>query len=344
MANDTLVAVDLAKSVFELATSEVPGQTKNRKRLSRAAFAEFLATSPRAVIVMEACGSAHFWGRVAESHGHRVVLVPPHQVRPYVLGNKTDRADAKGILEAYRNSDIRPVPIKSLTQQTVGSLHRLRSAWLDTRTARLTTVRGLLRELGIVIPVGAREVVPHLWAAIGDAESAIPTALRASLAAAAEEIGELEKRIGEVEKQLAALAAQLSAVERLLTIPGIGLLTATALYAFVGDLGRFASGRHLASFLGLTPREYSTGMRRRLGRISKRGDRYLRTLLIHGARSVLSRAKQGVTNPDRLRSWALALQARVGHNKAAVALANKMARLAWAVSTGQSGYVSSPAA
>ena len=195
-----------------------------------------------------------------------------------------------------------------------------------------------------MIPVGAREVLPHLWAAIGDADSALPLPLRASLAATAEEIRDLESRIAAAEKQLAALAAQIPAVERLLTIPGIGLLTATALYAFIGDLGRFASGRHLASFLGLTPREYSSGCRRRLGRISKRGDRYLRTLLIHGARSVLSRAKQGGTDPDRLRSWALALQARVGHNKATVALANKLARLAWAVWKGQTGYLSAPAA
>ena len=343
MVNDTLVAVDLAKSVFEVAVSRRPGKVASRQRLTRGQFKEYLATCPRAMVVMEACGSAHYWGRVAEGHGHRVVLIAPHQVRPYVVGNKTDRTDTKGILEAFRNQDLRPVPIKSVAQQAVGALHRMRSAWMETRTARLNTLRGLLRELGIVIPVGARQVLPHLWAEIGDADSAIPTALRASLAAAAEEIGELETRIGGVEKQLAALAAQIPAVGRLMTVPGIGLLTATALFAFVGNLGRFTSGRHLASYLGLTPREHSSGNKRRLGRISKRGDRYLRTLLIHGARSVLVRAKT-VAAPDRLRTWALGLQARVGHNKATVALANKLARLAWAVWRGESGYVSAPAA
>lgn len=343
MENDTLVAVDLAKTVFEVVIADEARHTTARRRLTRTAFAQFLAVSPKAVVVMEACGSAHYWGRIAETHGHRVVLLPPHQVRPYVVGNKTDRNDASGILAAYRTAGLRPVPVKNVTQQAIGSLHRLRSAWMDTRTARLNTVRGLLRELGIVIPVGAREVVPQLWAAIGDADSALPTALRASLAAAAEEIADLERRIDAVDKQLAALATQMPPVGRLLSVPGIGLLTATALYAFVGDVARFDSGRHFASFLGLTPREYSSGCRRRLGRISKRGDRYLRTLLIHGARSVLVRAKT-VKEPDRLRTWALALQARVGHNKATVALANKLARLAWAVWRGDGGYLSAPAA
>ncbi len=250
---------------------------------------------------MEACGSAHYWGRRIEALGHRVVLLPPHHVRPYVRGNKTDRTDAKGILEASRNEDIRPVPVKTVAQQVLTSLHRLRSGWMTERTARLNTLRGLLRELGVFIPVGAREVVPAVWALIEDADSDLPDALRPIFAEACHEIREIEARIKQVERQLEAMAEQLPSVEYLRTIPGIGLLTATALVAFIGDIRRFPSGRHLASYLGLTPREYSSGLKRNLGRISKRGDGYLRTLLIHGARSVLLHArKQAARSPARV--------------------------------------------
>ena len=164
MQNDTRIAVDLAKSVFEIAVSDRPGRVARRERLPRAQFLTFFAQQPAATVVMEACGSAHFWGRRIESLGHKVTLLPPHQVRPYVQRNKTDRTDAKGILEASRNEDIRPVPVKSVAQQVITSLHRFRSGWMAERTARLNTLRGLLRELGVFIPVGAREVVPAVWA------------------------------------------------------------------------------------------------------------------------------------------------------------------------------------
>jgi transposase len=280
---------------------------------------------------MEACGTAHFWGREAGARGHRVVLLPPHAVRPYVLRNKTDGADAKGLLEAVRNEGIRAVPVKSVDQHVLASLHRMRSAWMATRTARLNTLRGLLRELGFAIPVGARQVVPQVWALVSDADSGIPDALRPVLAEAAREIGELETRIGQVERSLEAMARASDVVVRLRTIPGVGLLSATALLAFVGEVQRFPSGRHFASYLGLTPRESSSGLRRRLGAISKRGDPYLRMLLIHGARSVLLHAKKKTGGRDRLRTWALDRERARGHNKAAVAVANKLARIVWAV-------------
>jgi transposase len=233
------------------------------------------------------------------------------------------------MLEAHRNEEIRPVPIKSVAQQTLASLHRLRSGWLAERTARINTLRGLLREFGILIPLGAHHAVPSAWAQLEDAESEIPDPLRPALAELCSETRDLERRIKMIENQLTALAAQTPAVAQLMTIPGIGLLIATALVAFVGDIHRFPSARHFASYLGLTPRENSSGLRRRLGAISKRGDVYLRTLLIHGARSVLNAAKR--KTPDRLRAWALAREAARGHNKAATALANKLARIAWAV-------------
>lgn len=339
----TTIAVDLAKNVFQVAVSHHPGKVAESHRLSRSQFLRFLAERQSALVLMEACGTAHFWGRKAEEFGHRVLLLPPGHVRPYVRRNKTDQTDTKGLLEAHRNEEIHPVPLKSVAQQTLAGLHRLRSAWMADRTARINLVRGLLRELGYPIPVGARHVIPRAWEVLNAPDSELPAPLRLMLGAALREIRELETRVVEVEKQLRALAAQMPVVKRLLSIPGIGLLTATALVAFIGDVQRFASCRRFASFLGITPREHSSGLTRRLGRISKRGDVYLRMLLIHGARSVLLAAKRA-KQPDRLRAWALLLQQRRGHNKAAVALANKMARIVWAVWRHETSYQSQPAA
>jgi len=342
--NSTTIAVDVAKSVFEVAISEQPGQVRERQRLSRERFRRFLTERPAATVLMEACGSAHHWARHANAHGHRAVLVPPHVVRPYVLRNKTDRTDAKGLLEAFRNEDVHPVPVKSESQQALAALHRLRSTWLATRTARINTVRGVLREFGLILPVGAYHVVPQVRMLLADADAGVPGLLRPALAAAVEEIRESEARMQAVEQQLEAGAAQTLSVRQLRTIPGIGLLTATALVAAVGDVQRFPSARHFASYLGLTPREDSTGPRRRLGAISKRGDTYLRMLLIHGARSVLCHAKtKTAPPPDRLRAWARQVERLRGHNKAAVALANKLARIVWAVWRHGKDYVGTPA-
>jgi len=327
----TTIAVDLAKSVFELAVSNQPGTVSLRRRLTRGQFSSYLSEHGPATVVMEACGSAHFWGREAQRLGHRVVLLPPHTVRPYVLRNKTDGADARALLEALRNDALCAVPIKTIDQHVLTSLHRLRSSWVATRTARLNTLRGLLRELGLNIPVGATRVVPAVHALCAQGDAGLPAALRLVVREAAVEIGELEARTRAVEHSLEALASQSSLVARLRTVPGVGLLTATALVAFVGDVARFPSGRHFASYLGLTPRESSSGLKRKLGRISKRGDPYLRMLLIHGARSVLAHAKRPQAPRDGLRTWALGREHARGHNKAAVALANKLARIVWAV-------------
>ena len=342
MENDIVIAVDVAKSVFEVAVSDRPGHVCKRERPNRSQLLPFFLAYPGAKVVMEACGSAHYWGRELQKRGHQVALLPPHHVRPYVRGNKTDRTDAKGILEAYRNAALQPVPVKSVAQQSLTALHRFRSGWMKERTARLNAIRGLLRELGLFIPVGSREVVPAVWAQIEDADSEIPAALRSVFAEACQEIRDIEARVKKVERELEALAEQTPAVAWLLTIPGVGLITATALVGFIGDIRRFPSGRHLASYLGLTPREFSSGLKRRLGRISKRGDGYLRTLLIHGARSVLVHARR--QQPDRLRSWANDLAKTHVHNKAAVAVANKLARIVWAVWTKNVPYELMPKA
>jgi transposase len=330
MEKHNVVAVDLAKAIFEVAVSEEPGRVTRRRRLPRGGFRAFFAQWPKATVVMEACGSAHHWGRQIRELGHDIVLLPPHAVRPYVTRNKTDRTDAKGILEAYRNADIHPVPVKTVAQHVLVAIHRFRSGWLAARTAQVNTLRGLLRELGFVIPLGIEKVLPQVRCLLGGADSGIPEALRATISDACDEIDSLTGKIEGAERQLEALAEQTPVVARLRSIPGVGLMTATALVAMLGDVQRFPTGRHLASYLGLTPREYSTGARRRLGRISKRGDSYLRMLLIHGARSVLCHAKKARSH-DRLTTWALSLEKRMRHNRAAVALANKLARIAWAV-------------
>jgi transposase len=326
----TTIAVDLSKTVFELAVSRKPGRVAERHRLSRSQLIRFFAQQPPATVLLEACGSSHHRARQIEGHGHRVLLLPPQHVRRYVLRDKTDQADATALLEAHRNEQIAPVPVKTLHQQTLAALHRLRSGWLATRTARLNAIRGLLREMGVSIPQGARRVLPGLSTALSHPSSPIPDALHETLLSAAEEIRELESKIRLIERQLEDLAQTLPAAGRLRTVPGIGLLSSTALVAVVGDPSRFPSGRRFASYFGVVPREHSSGSSRHLGAITKRGDAYLRTLLIHGARSVLYAAKRPQQN-DRLRRWALTLQQRRGHNRAAVALANKLARIAWAV-------------
>ena len=337
MEENTSIAVDLAKNVFEIAVSHQPGRVTERHRVSRSRLAHFFATRPPATVILEACGSAHHWARLFESFGHRVVLLPAQYVRPYVRRNKTDRADAAGLLEAARCAELRPVPVKTVEQQALLALHRVRSGWMATRTARLNTLRGLLRELGVTIPVGARQVLPKIATLIEDADSDVPNFLRQTLATLCAEIRDLQRHIHELDAQLAALGKALPPVARLQTIRGIGPLTSTALVAVVGDVSRFRSGRQLASYLGLTPRERSSGDRRQLGRISKRGDSYLRMLLIHGARAVLWAAKSA-QQPDRLQTWALRVEQLRGHNKAAVALANKLARVAWAVWRHQRDY------
>jgi transposase len=325
----TTIAADLTKNVIEIAVANSSGRTIQRDRLSPAKFAEFLATHPATTVVMEACGGAHHWARKAQAAGHTVRMLPAHYVRPYRRRNKTDRADCAALLEAHRNPEIHEVAIKSPEQQAIQGLHRVRSTWLQTRTARINTVRGLLRELGVAIPVGADQLIRRY----GEWIEAAPTTLRASLTIIGEEIRFLTNAIADVERRLQQVTRRAPAVQTLQQISGIGLLTSTALVASAVDAGNFKNGRHLASWLGLTPREHSSAERRKLGGMSKRGDGYVRMLLIHGARSVLLRAGQ-LQRADKplngLQRWALNLRQRVGHNKATVGLANKLARIAWA--------------
>jgi transposase len=331
--HSTTVAVDLAKNVFELAVADAAGKIVDRQRLNRVRFSSFFVQRAPCRVLMEACGSAHYWARRIAEHGHSVQLLPAQYVRQYVRRNKTDRADAAALIEAARCADIQAVPVKSLEQQQVLALHRLRSQWMGTRQRYLNTLRGLLREFGIAIPLGARVARSHIAQHLAQSRRELPAAIRPLLEQMLGDVDQLERLTDQVERQIAGLTQADPVVQQLRQIPGVGLLTSTALRATVGDIQRFPCARRFASWLGLTPREYSSGERRRLGGISKRGDVYLRTLLVHGARSALMAAhrQQRSGHPlDRLRQRALACQRQRGHNVATVALANRMARIIWA--------------
>lgn len=339
------IGVDLAKNVFQVAMRSEPGPLV-RRRLTRPQFQRLLQSLAPAHVVMEACGSAHHWARLAHACGHRVSLLPPQHVRPYVRPyRKTDGTDAAALLEAARNPDIRPVTPKTIAQQELVALHRIRQQWMTSRTARINAMRGLLQEFGLPIARGARTACVTVTALVHDPASPIPPSLRAALQLLLEEIQTLEERMRAIERQLTQLAEADAVVQRLMRIPGIGLLTATALVASVGHIHAFRTARRFASWLGLTPSERSSGERRRLGRISKAGDVYLRMLLTHGARAVLRAARHyhRCQRPlARLHRWVLAVEQRRGHNKATIALANKLARVVWVVWSRDVEFVAEP--
>jgi len=328
------IAVDLAKHVFELAVGGRAGAIRERKRLSRAQFERFWSTRAPCRVVMEACASSHFWARFLIARGFEVVLLPPHYVKPYRRRNKTDRADCEALLEADRCAGIHPVSVKSEDQQALVALHRVRSQWQQSRTARINAMRGLLHEFGVGAAAGSQRFMNDLPQLLTSKQHVLPARVRRTITVLWEEVRDLEQRIETIETELESVALEQPVIQALLRIPGIGLLTATALFATVADIHAFRSGRHLACWLGLTPREFSSGGRRRLGRISKQGDPYVRMLLIHGARTALNAASRlaAADKPlTQLQAWSLA-RARESHrNKATVALANKLVRIAWAV-------------
>lgn len=324
-----LIGVDLAKSVFQLALADKHFHLTGSKRLSRSQFHSFFLKHTPVTVVMETCGTAHYWARTLEAMGHQVILLPAQYVKPYVRRNKTDRNDACALVEAARNREIRPVPVKSEYQQAIQSLHRLRQQYVRTRTSRINTLRGMLREFGIVVPLGPRAAIKTTTESL----DGLHEIMRPSVIEVLDELNQLQQRIKLLEEKLKHVAKDDTIVRRFMQVNGVGLLTATAMRAAVQTPEQFKSGRQLAAWLGLTPREYSSGNQRYLGRISKRGDKYLRMLLVHGARSVMARTKIQIRNDiplTRLQQWAVNLEKRVGHNKATVALANKMARILWA--------------
>jgi transposase len=316
----TTIGIDLAKNVFQLHGVDERGKTVLRKALKRAEMLHALVNQPPCLIGMEACSSAHHWARKISELGHTVKLMAPQFVKPYVKTNKNDARDAEAICEAVRRPNMRFVPIKNVEQQALLALHRARQGFVAARTAQANQIRGLLAEFGIVIPKGIRFVQSQLPDILEDAENGLPGVSRELFARLFQHLRELNVQVKELEDQIKAGHRESAASCRLEAIPGIGPLTASALVASIGDAKAFKNGRQLAAWLGLVPRQYSSGGKERLLGISKRGDTYLRTLLIHGARSALLGAKR---RGGLAHSWLLRLLERRNHNIAAVALANK---------------------
>lgn len=323
----TTVGIDLAKNVFQVHGVNQRGKAVLRKQLRRDHVAAFFANLPRCLVGMEACGGAHHWARKLQGLGHTVRLMAPQFIKPYVKSNKTDVADAEAICEAVSRPTMRFVPIKNIEQQSVLALHRVRQGFVKARTAQANQIRGLLGEYGLVVPQGIAHVASRVPDLIEDASNELPDIFRQLIVRLLEHLKELQREVEEIEAQIRTWHRSSETSRRLEKVPGIGPLTATALAATVGDAKNFDNGRQLAAWLGLVPRQHSSGGKPTLLGMSKRGDAYLRTLLIHGARSVIYRARQRVD----AESWLVKLTRRRNANVAAVALANKTARITWAL-------------
>jgi transposase len=324
----TTVGIDLAKNVFQIHGVNEHGTVVLKKQLKRQQMVEFFAKLPSCVIGVEACGSAHHWARKLGGLGHTVRLMSPQFVKPYVKSNKNDAADAEAICEAVGRPNMRFVPVKNLEQQAVLALHRARQGFVKARTAQANQIRGLLGEFGLVIPQGIAHIAARVPELLEDATNELPISFRSLLQRLTENLQELGRQASEIEAQIAAWHRENPLSHKLAAVPGIGALTASALVATVGDAKNFSNGRQLAAWLGLVPRQNSSGGKTVLQGISKRGDTYLRTLLIHGARSVIFRAWH---NPQNKGSWLHKVIERRNANIATVALANKNARIVWAL-------------
>jgi len=322
----TTIGIDLAKNVFQVHGVDGHGNAVLRKKLDRVKMAEFFIKLPPCLIGMEACGSAHYWGRKLTGMGHTVKLMAPQFVKPYVKTNKNDIADAEAICEAVSRPNMRFVPIKTDEQQAVLSLHRVRQSFIKVRTAQANQIRGLLSEFGTVIPQGIANITKHLPEMME--KSDLPSRFRDLLQRLCDHLKDIDKQVDEMDEKIQQWHRSSETSRKLAEIPGIGPITATALVASIGNAKNFVNGRQLAAWLGLVPRQHSSGGKSVLLGISKRGDTYLRTLLIHGARAVIRFAENKPST-----TWLNKLLSRRNKNVAAVALANKNARVVWALLT-----------
>ena len=335
MHNITTIGLDIAKRVFQVHGLDQNGQPVLRKQVRRGQVLKFFATVSPCVVGMEACGSAHHWARELQAQGHEVRLIPPQYVRPFLKTNKHDAADAEAIAEALVRPTMRFTPIKSADQQAVLMLHRSRELLVKQRTMFLNAIRGHCSELGMIASQGASRV-KDLIAIIDDPEDArLPAIAREALGVLIAQLEAVKEAIRTLERKLQAWHRSQHASQRLTTIPGVGVITATALIATIGDGSQFNSGRHLSAWLGLVPRQHSSGGKSRLGRISKRGDGYLRRLLVHGSRAVL-RWQRGA--PKKPSPWIGELLTRRPTNVVLVAMANKTARTVWAMMRDQQTF------
>jgi transposase len=340
----TTVGIDLAKNVFQVHGVDERGKAVLKKQLRRDQMATFFVNLPPCLIGMEACSSAHHWARKLQGMGYTVRLMAPQFVKPYVKSNKNDAADAEAICEAVGRPNMRFVPVKNVEQQAVLALHRVRQGFVKARTAQANQIRGLLGEFGIIIPQGIGYIASRVPDLIEDASNELPGTFRLLVQRLLDHLKELDRQVDELEAQILAWHRSSELSCKLAQVPGIGPITASALVACIGDAKNFDNGRQVGAWLGLVPRQHSSGGKSNLLGMSKRGDTYLRTLLIHGARSVIYRAGQRTESCQ----WINGVVNRRNKNVAAVALANKNARIVWALLAHdrhyQAGYVRGVAA
>ena len=323
----TTIGIDLAKNVFQVHGVDAHGKTVLKKQLKRDQMGTFFSNLAPCLIGLEACGSAHYWARKLQAQGHTVKLMAPQFVKPYVKTNKHDAADAEAICEAVTRPTMRFVPIKNVDQQAMLALHRARQGMVQARTAQANQIRGLLSEFGLILPQGIAHLYQRVPVLLDEAQEELPGVFRELVQRLLDHLKELDRQVGEMEVQIQAWHRANDWSRKLEKIPGIGPITASALVASIGDAKNFANGRQLAAWLGLVPRQHSSGGKTNLLGISKRGDTYLRTLLIHGARAVIRHAERKLD----AQGWLPKLMERRNKNVAAVALANKNARIVWAL-------------
>ena len=318
------IAVDLAKKVFQVCGVNEHTQPQFNKRLTRKAFIEFMAQQTSTIVVMEACYSSNFWGRILQDMGHTVLLIPAQHVTPFVRGNKNDRNDALAIAEASKRPHIRFVPIKTEYQQEISSLHRIRERLLKQKTAASNQARGVLSEFGVTFETGKAAFICGMTALIKDEKYSL--LLRTMMAELLHEYNQLVKRIDSIDSHLTAFVQNNPYGAILLSIPGIGFIVASALIAAIDKGQMFKNPREFAVWLGITPQQYASGNSSYMGGITKRGDRYLRKQLIHGARAALNHHKN---KTDQISLWAGRLLERKCYNKVVVAMVHRIARLVW---------------
>lgn len=335
MTTITTIGLDLAKNVFQVHGVDARGITALRKQLKRDQVAAFFARLQPCLIGIEACGGAHFWASKLACFGHQVKMMAPQFVKPYVKTNKNDSLDAEAICEAVARPNMRFVPVKNPEQQSVLALHTARQGFVHARTAQANQIRGLLMEFGLIVPQGIRHLPERVPDLIEDASNELPGRFRLLIQRLLDNLKDLDRHVGELEREIEQWHRDSKLSKRLQTIPGIGPLTASALVASAGDPSNFKNARQFAAWIGLVPHQNSSGGKTQLLGISKRGNVYLRTLLIHGGRALVRLAR---TRPDRAATWLGKLVSRRHHNVAAVAMANKNARLAWALLSSGKAY------
>lgn len=323
-----LIGIDLAKNVFQLCALNQAGKVLFNRQVRRNQLLNQLRLIEPTLVAMESCASAHYWGREIEALGHRILLIPPQHCKPFVRGGKNDSRDALAICEAALRPNLHPVPIKTTEQQDLQLLHRIRERHIRNQTALANQIRGIAREYGVDFPVGLKALRKALPMALEDAQNALTPVAREMLAQLFEELQAMAERAKALLRRIIQLAELNPAYERLLEIPGIGPVVASALLVSLGNGHQFRNGRQVGAWLGLVPRQYGTGGKVTLSGITKNGDRYLRTMLGHGARAAIRWSKGKETPVGR---WVTPLIERRGTNKAVIALANKLARIGWAV-------------